>query len=456
MASLGSIELKRDAYEVLGISRTASQSEIKKAYYSLARKFHPDTNKEKGAHEKFVEVQEAYEILSDEQKRAAYDQFGHAGFGGEAPPGAGGFPGGNPFGGAGHGNIRPEDIFDQFFGGAFRRGGGARGAGGFQTVVDNICPYLRQARVTISFMEAVKGVDKTIQVTPIVVCKPCNGNGTKDGRKAEACRACGGTGHRIMMQGMFQMAAPCNVCSGTGEVITKTNQCSACGGAKRVRERKSVVVKIPAGVDNDVKIRLAGEGHAPDEGAGPNGDLYVLLTVKESPMFKRQGADVYLDVDVPLHTAILGGQVRIETLDGNVDLKVPAGTQPNDVRVMRKRGIKKLNRPEHGDQYVTMKVKIPTLRLSNDCFIRSKLSGRQRELLESLAHELDKRAFSTAAAAAMSGSAKSDKPESTDTPSQNADTSKSSFFKSAFDKLRGKPDEQNSKDKPKSGDKNDA
>ncbi|KAI9597645.1 hypothetical protein BDF19DRAFT_434033 [Syncephalis fuscata] len=417
--------LKRDAYEVLGISRTANQSEVKKAYYALAKKYHPDTNKDKSAHDKFVEIQEAYEILSDEQKRASYDQFGHAGFGGEAPPGAGGFPGSHPFGGNGAG-FSPNDIFEQFFGGGFRRSGGA-GPGGFQAVGDDL-----QTRLTISFMEAVKGTTKTIRIAPIVTCRTCKGNGTKDGKRPESCKACHGTGHRVIMQGPFQMATPCNVCSGTGEFIPASSQCTTCKGAKRVRESKTVSVDIPPGVDNDVKIRLAGEGDAPGEGNGPRGDLYVQLTVERSSTFKRQGANVYLDVDVPLQKAILGGTIRIPTLTGDVELNVSSGTQPNEIRVLRKRGIKKLNGKDHGDQYVTMKIKIPT-----------KLSSRQRELLKAFATEMEDQ---------NSSSSPSDKHHSTTTDStanSNNSSSSSSFFKSAFDKIRGKQEDTDTKQSDK-------
>ncbi|RKP26952.1 hypothetical protein SYNPS1DRAFT_32591 [Syncephalis pseudoplumigaleata] len=404
--------LKRDAYEVLGISRTASQSEVKKAYYALARKYHPDTNKGKDAHDKFVEIQEAYEILSDEQKRAAYDQFGHAGFNGEAPPGAGGFPGAHPFGGAGGAGFSPNDIFEQFFGGGFRQAG-ARG-GGFQTVGDDL--------------QAVKGTTKNIRIAPIVVCRPCKGNGTKDGKRPESCKACHGTGHRVVMQGPFQMATPCNVCSGTGEFISTANQCRTCKGAKRVRESKTVSVDIPPGVDNDVKVRLAGEGDTPEDGNGPRGDLYVQLKVEPSPIFKRQGADVYLDVSVPLQKAILGGTLRIPTLDGDVEMNVTAGTQPDEVRVLRQRGIKRLNSKDRGNQYVKMKVGIPT-----------KLTSRQRELLEAFAAEID-------GSRSSSGSTTTTQSSSNDDPSRTSENKSSSFFKSAFDKLRGKQESSDKKE----------
>ncbi|ORX99267.1 hypothetical protein K493DRAFT_329159 [Basidiobolus meristosporus CBS 931.73] len=353
-------EKKEDAYELLGVARNASQSDIKKSYYKLAKKYHPDTNKDKAAQEKFVKIQEAYEILSDEQKRAAYDQFGHAGFDGNAPPGAGGFPGGDFHG------FNADDIFSQMFGGGFGRR--SNPASQF-TVGDDI-----QVNLAIDFLEAVKGTTKRITVSPVSVCEPCHGEGLKSGKKKETCKVCGGTGQTSYSIGIGMIASTCNSCAGTGKYIPHSSQCPTCNGVGRVKKPKTVSVNIPAGVDEGVKIRLSNEGDMPVVGKGTAGDLYVRLRVRPSNIFRREGANVFVDAKVPLHTAILGGSIHVPTLDGEVELKIPVGTQPEDVSVLRNRGIKQLNRNAHGDQYVKLKVEIPR-----------NITPRQRELIEEFA-----------------------------------------------------------------------
>ncbi|ORY06428.1 hypothetical protein K493DRAFT_310562 [Basidiobolus meristosporus CBS 931.73] len=355
-------EMKEDAYELLGVSRNASQSDIKKAYYKLAKKYHPDTNKDKAAQEKFVKIQEAYEVLSDEQKRASYDQYGHAAFNGNAPPGAGGFPGGGFHG------FNADDIFSQMFGGGFGRR--SNPASQF-TVGDDI-----QVNLAIDFLEAVKGATKRITISPVSVCDPCHGEGLKSGKQKETCKVCGGTGQTTYSIGIGMIASTCNSCSGTGKSIPPGSQCPSCNGVGRVKKPKTVNVNIPAGVDEGVKIRLSNEGDMPVTGKGTAGDLYVRLRVKPSSIFRREGPNVFVDAKVPLHIAILGGNIRVPTLDGDVELKIPVGTQPEDVSILRNRGIKKLNRNAHGDQYVKLKVEIPR-----------NVTPHQRELIEEFVRE---------------------------------------------------------------------
>ncbi|KAG0368216.1 hypothetical protein BC939DRAFT_466308 [Gamsiella multidivaricata] len=400
---------QQDPYTLLGVKKTASQSEIKKAYYQLAKQYHPDTNKDPAAREKFVQIQEAYEILSDEQKKAQYDEFGHAGFNGNSPHGAGGFPGGFPggfSGGAGgFGNF--EDVFD-FFGGGF---GGPRGSrsSGFSSVGEDL-----EVPLVIDFMEAVKGASKKVMIDPIRTCEPCHGFGTKSGKAPDTCKVCHGTGQqKISVQG-FHMSAPCQACGGVGTMLHKGKECNTCGGVGRVRVHETVDVHVPPGADEGVRIRLGGKGHKPVHGEGRSGDVFVRLRVKPSSLFKRQGADVYTETTIPFTTAALGGTVKIPTVDGDVELKVPSGTQPNDVSRLAKRGIQRLNRSDKGDQFVTMRVSLPKT-----------LSKTQREILEKFAEVTYPGTTSSS-----SSSSSSDKDDS--------HHSAGGFFKSTFDKLKDK------------------
>ncbi|KAL0089763.1 hypothetical protein J3Q64DRAFT_1620893, partial [Phycomyces blakesleeanus] len=360
---------KKDPYEQLGVGKTASQSDIKKAYYAakLAKKYHPDTNKDKDAREKFVQIQEAYEILSDEQKRQQYDQFGH-GF--EGAGGSGGFHGG---GGGFPGGFDPNDIFSQFFGGG--RGGGGRGGNDpFRNAPgDDI-----QVPLTLSFMEAVKGTTKFVNVDKVVNCSTCKGSGMKAGKQKSTCQSCHGSGVQTIMMGGFHMQTTCQTCGGVGTSIPHGAGCSPCDGVGKVRDRKTVQVNVPPGVDQNSRIRVSGEGDAPIKGQGSNGDLFVTLNVIPSKIFHRKDYDLFVEAKLPFYKAMLGGQIRIPTVDGDVDLKIPSGSQPGDNVSLRGRGVQRLRSNIRGDQIVTLKVELP----------RS-LKGKQRELIEQYASLVD-------------------------------------------------------------------
>jgi len=313
-------------------------------------------------------------------------------------------------------------VFD-FFGGGF---GGPRGArsSGFSSVGEDL-----EVPLVIDFMEAVKGASKKVLVDPIRTCDPCHGHGTKNGKAPETCKVCHGTGQqKISLQG-FHMAAPCQACGGVGTMLQKGKECNTCGGVGRVRVHESVDVHIPPGADEGVRIRLGGKGNAPVQGEGKAGDLFVRLRVKPSPFFKRQGADVYIETVIPFTTAALGGSVKIPTVDGDVELKIPSGTQPNDVSRLAKRGIQRLNRSDKGDQFVTLKVSLPKA-----------LSKAQREILEKYA-EITNPGSTNSSSSSSSSSSSTSSSTSSDKSTKNDDSSSSSgsgFFKSTFDKLKDK------------------
>ncbi|KAJ2079279.1 mdj1 protein precursor [Coemansia sp. RSA 988] len=352
----------QDFYNVLGVKKDASQSEIKKAYYQLAKKYHPDANKAADAKDKFVKIQEAYDTLSDENKRSSYDQFG------TADPTGGGM-GGEGAGFSGFGNM--EDILSQMFGGGFSgmggsaRGGGG-GGGGFMNVGEDV-----EAAVTISFMEAIKGTKSSVTITPVVKCQPCSGRGTKKGAHRDKCKTCRGTGRAMFQMGGFHVQQPCPECGGEGSTINPKDKCSSCGGNGRVREHKSIPVDIPAGCDNGMRVKLKGLGDAPIEGSGPSGDLYVRVRVTPSNVFRRKGIDLYYDMNLPFTTAILGGTVRVPTVDGDVEVNIRSGTQPGDELRLRSKGVKKINSSTRGDQYLSLNVKLP-----------KSLTPTQRSLIE--------------------------------------------------------------------------
>lgn len=366
--------LKGDPYQVLGVSKDASPADIKKSYYQLAKQYHPDTNKDPKAKEKFVEIQSAYEILSDESKKAQYDQFGSSAFNDNG----GGFnPNGHP-GFSGFGKGFSEDIFDQLFS-AF--GGSQRASGGMAMGQDVTVSF------KIDFMEAAKGASKPLVYERIIECTPCKGSGLKAGAKRTTCVVCKGTGQTIFQRGGLLMSSTCTACKGQGVQTPRNSNCQSCDGQGRVREKKSVVVDIPAGVDDGSRIRLSNQGHAPLEGKGPSGDLYVVLKVSiiiitfkvlSHPQFKRQGSSILSTVSIPLSTALLGGVVRIPTIDGDVDLTLPAGVQPEEVRVLRKRGVVlPRSRSDKGDHRVTIKIEIP-----------KSLTQKQKELIiEAFGHK---------------------------------------------------------------------
>ncbi|CAO3614234.1 unnamed protein product [Cunninghamella blakesleeana] len=444
--------MKKDPYEVLGVNKSASQSDIKKAYYALAKKYHPDTNKEKDSREKFVQIQEAYEILSDEQKRQQYDQFGH-GF--EGGPGG---PGGYQSGGAYPGGFDPNDIFSQFFGGGFGGAAGGFGgaAGGFggggADPFRNVAGDDLQTPLTLTFMEAVKGTTKFVQVHRVTNCDTCHGSGLKTGMKKENCRVCQGTGVQTISMGGFHMQTTCQSCGGAGSSIPSGAACSPCGGVGKVRERKSVQVHVPPGVDQSARIRVSGEGDAPIKGTGPNGDLFVNINVLPSKVFRRRDYDILLDAKIPFHKAILGGKIRIPTIDGDVELRIPSGSQPGDNIAMRGRGVQKLRSTVHGDQIVSLKIELPR-----------NLRGEARDIIEKYASLVDEEYRkptsndNPSTPPPSSPSSPSSNP-STDSPSTNNDkddndksddNKKSGFFKNAFGKIKDKMCQDDEEDEKK-------
>ncbi|GAA6011346.1 hypothetical protein JCM11491_002752 [Sporobolomyces phaffii] len=370
--------LSKNPYQVLGVGKDASTSEIKKNYYQLAKKYHPDSSKEKGAKEKFVEIQEAYDVLSDDKKRADFDRFGSAsqqpGFDSDAYARATSSFGGAGFGdffggGAGGGGAGP-DIFESLFG-AFGRGGSA-GPRQQAPVGDDI-----EINMSIPFIDAAKGASRTVAISPVVDCHTCKGDGMKEGMKKTTCASCGGTGTRTFtIQSGFQMASTCASCGGSGSVAPPGSNCGTCAGVGKVRERRTVEVKIPPGVDDGMKIRIDGKGDAPLGGKGRTGDLFVRVNVIPSKVFTRQGSNIYQNVSVPFYTAILGGKAPVKTLDRDVEIRVPGGTQPGEEMVLRGKGVKKLYKDEHGDLIVRFNVAMP----------RS-LSPAQRRILEQFVAE---------------------------------------------------------------------
>ncbi len=341
---------KRDYYEVLGVSKGASEDEIKKAYKKLARKYHPDMNPgDKEAEEKFKEVNEANEVLSDPEKKARYDQFGFAGvdpsYGGGA--GAGGYgAGGFDFGDLG-------DIFGSFFGGGF--GGAQRRNPNAPQRGESI-----RANVTISFTEAAFGCEKEIAVDRSEQCPTCKGNGCAAGTTPEVCPTCRGTGtvqvRRQTPMGVFASSAPCTKCGGTGRIIHQP--CPDCRGQGAVRKRRSIKVTIPAGIDDGQTISLRGQGHAGKNG-GPNGDLLINIMVQPHELFHREGTSVFCEAPITYAQAVLGGTLEIPTIDGKVKYDIPEGTQTGSVFRLRGKGIPVLNGRGRGDQYVTVTIETP-------------------------------------------------------------------------------------------------
>nr|WP_321269302.1 molecular chaperone DnaJ [uncultured Tolumonas sp.] len=347
---------KRDYYEILGVERSADEREIKKAYKRLAMKFHPDRNPDNPeSEEKFKEAKEAYEILSDAQKRAAYDKFGHAGV---DPNQAG--PSG--FGGSADFGDVFGDIFGDIFGGGRRSQRAARGAD------------LRY-NMELTLEEAVRGVSKEIKVPTLVECDECHGSGARTGTSAQTCPTCHGSGQVQMRQGFFAVTQACPHCHGKGKIIT--DPCRKCHGDGRVQKTKTLSVKIPAGVDTGDRIRLAGEGEAGEFGA-PAGDLYVQVHVKDHPIFVRDGNNLYCEIPISFTTAALGGEVAVPTLDGRLMLKIPAETQSGRMFRLRGKGVRSLRSGAEGDLLCKAVVETPV-----------KLSDEQKELLKQLEDSLN-------------------------------------------------------------------
>ena len=346
---------KRDYYEVLGVSKNASEAEIKKAYRRLAMKHHPDRNPgDADAEAKFKEAQDAWDVLSDSQKRAAYDQFGHAGVGGAA--------GGGGHGGFGGGAGGFGDIFGDVFGDMFGGGGGRGGQQQSYRGAD-----LRY-ELEIDLEEAVFGAEKTIKFPTRSSCDACHGSGCAAGSKPQKCGTCGGAGQVRMQQGFFSVQQTCPTCRGRGEIIT--NPCSSCHGTGQTRKTKTLQVKIPAGVDTGDRIRLSGEGE-PGERNGPAGDLFVEMAVRDHNIFTRDGDNLHCDIPISYATAALGGEIEVPTLGGRVTLKVPTETQSGKVFRLRGKGVKSVRSSVTGDLYCRVAVEVPV-----------NLTREQREALE--------------------------------------------------------------------------
>ena len=342
---------KRDYYEVLDVSKNASEAEIKKAFKRLAMKCHPDRNPDKAAEEQFKEAKEAYDVLTDAQKRAAYDQFGHAG----VDPSAG-------MGGAGYGGASFSDIFGDVFGDIF--GGGGRTAGGQRVYRGADLRY----NLELSLEEAVSGASVNIRIPTHVECEECGGSGAKKGTSPVTCSTCGGHGQVRMQQGFFSLQQTCPRCHGSGNIIE--TPCGKCHGHGRVEVQKTLSVKVPAGVDNGDRIRLSGEGEAGEHG-GPSGDLYVHVIVRPHDIFQRDGNDLYCEVPISVVTASLGGELEIPTLDGRVNLKIPAESQSGKLFRLRGKGVKSVRGSQTGDLLCRVSVETPV-----------NLTKKQKELLK--------------------------------------------------------------------------
>ncbi len=330
---------ERDYYEILGVSKDASSADLKKAYRRLAMKFHPDRNQDNPEAEgKFKEAKEAFEVLDNPQKRSAYDQYGHAGV--------------NQNGGFGQGGQSGDfgDIFGDVFGDIF--GGGRGGRGGQRVHRGDDLQY----NLSVSLEDAVAGTEVKLDIPTLVSCKTCDGSGAKRGTSPTTCSTCNGMGQVRMQQGFFSVQQTCPKCRGTGQMIS--DPCNDCHGKGRTREEKTLSVKIPAGVDNGDRIRLAGEGEAAEKGGTP-GDLYVMIRVKDHAIFERDGSDLHCSMPVDLVTAALGGELDVPTLGGKVNLKVPAGTQSEKVFRLRGKGVKSVHGGPIGDLMCHIKVETP-------------------------------------------------------------------------------------------------
>jgi molecular chaperone DnaJ len=354
--------MARDFYEILGVSRDADKEDIKQAYRRLARKYHPDVNKEEGAEERFKEINRAYEVLSEPETRAQYDRFGEAGIGSGAGAGF------QDFGDMGGFADIFESFFSGFAGGApgtqtRRRGGPVRG--------DDLRLDLK-----LDFQEAVFGGEKEIRISHLETCTTCSGSGAKPGTRPRTCSTCTGSGQVRRATrtpfGSFTQVSVCPTCNGTGQVIE--DKCEVCGGNGQRQETKKLKITIPAGVDNGTRLRVSGEGDA-GQRSGPPGDLYVYLFINDDPEFRRDGINILSDVKISYLQAILGSRIEVNTVDGAEELAIPPGTQPNTVLTLDNKGVPKLGNPvSRGNHLITVSVDIPT-----------KIGTEERELLEKLA-----------------------------------------------------------------------
>ena len=346
---------KRDYYEVLGVDRGANEQDLKTAYRKLAHQYHPDKNPgDKSAEERFKEASEAYEVLSDPEKRQRYDRFGH--LNGQNP-----FEGGFPFGGAGGATINDifGDIFGEMFGARRQQRGRPRGSD------------LRY-HLEVAFEEAAFGVTSRIQIPRPRRCDTCKGSGAKPGTQPRTCQTCGGAGEIRLTQGFFSVARTCHHCGGAGRVIVE--KCPDCGGVGMKREEATVEVKVPAGVDTGTRLKLSGEGEPAPQPGGLPGDLYVVIQVREHPIFRREETEVVCEMPISFTQAALGAHVDVPTLDGPAAIKIPAGTQSGKIFRLRGKGIPHLGSSARGDQHVRVVVETPT-----------HLTKEQRELLERFA-----------------------------------------------------------------------
>ncbi len=353
---------KRDYYEVLGVSKDATEADIKKAYRNLALKYHPDRNPgDKRAEERFKEINEAYEVLSDPEKRARYDRFGHAM--GESP-----FSGAEGFGGFGFGTTFGDvfsDIINEFFGG--RAESRNRRAEPGEDLLYNL---------RISFIESAKGVEKEINIRKKVLCDSCGGSGAKPGSKPIICGTCGGRGSVRYQQGFFSISKTCHSCKGSGNIIT--DFCNSCRGEGFEFKMKNIKISVPPGVEDGMRLRLKGEGNHGQKGA-PKGDLYIQINIEKDNFFSRRGDDIVCELPIKFTIAALGGEVEVPTIDGNVKLKIPEGSQSGKILRIKGKGITNINSGRRGDQLVTLKIEVPV-----------NLNQKQKKLLKEFDELLDK------------------------------------------------------------------
>ncbi len=346
---------KRDYYEILGASRGASDSDLKSAYRKLALENHPDRNPDDAAAEaRFKEASEAYAVLSDAEKRAQYDRFGHDAMGSA--------PGGGPGGFQDVGDLF-NDLFGDLFGGRGGRGGRGRGQRGADL----------RYNLPIDLNEVLEGREASLDIPKMMTCETCTGSGAREGSSAETCGRCQGTGQAIFQQGLFRISRPCDACAGEGQIVR--DPCGDCRGAGRTEGQKKIKVRIPAGVEDGMRLRVAGEGEAGISG-GPPGDLYVVMHIEEHTFFEREGPDLHCEVPIPFVHAALGTEVEVPTLEGKVKMRIPEGTQPGKILRLRGKGLPSLGGNGRGDQLVRIFVEVPT-----------KLTERQTELLEQFAEE---------------------------------------------------------------------
>lgn len=366
---------KKDYYEVLGLQKGATEADIKKAYRKLAKQYHPDLNPDNPeAAEKFKEINEANEVLSDADKRAKYDQFGFAGVDPNYGAGqGGGFGGFGGFGGGFEGNIDLGDIFDNIFGGG-GFGGGTRSNPNAPRKGSDIA-----ASLSISFMEACKGLTHDIEISRVEQCEECGGSGAKKGTDAKTCTECHGTGkvnfQQRSMFGMMTSTRPCGKCQGKGKIIE--DPCQKCSGSGRVQKKKNISINIPAGINDGMTMAVRGQGNIGTNG-GPRGDLNVRIKVRPDPVFERRDNDIWIEVPITYMQAALGAEIEVPTIDGNVTYNVPAGTQPGTTFRLRGKGVQKLQREGRGDQYVKVFVEVPR-----------NLNKKQKEALKAFEDTLD-------------------------------------------------------------------